>query len=204
VDIRNARTLGTLIGALIFIVPMALIWISIATHDYGNAEPGKGRESRRDRGARGAGIVRRAGPGRSGAEAAPREEETAGPRGADADTAPLGLSASRRPDGGIDVALRNQSGRKLRLVVPGGPGRAVTFVPAGGAGPAGGVPEARPAGPVFEPKLDAVIELLPGASYTCLIRGAGTDGPVRAVYDSRGEGLPEGAWSGRAVSDVIE
>jgi hypothetical protein len=122
------------------------------------------------------------------------QEDTPPPGG------PLRIGAQREGPGGVRVVMRNASGGKLRLVVPGGLGRVLRLVP---AGPVPFTLPGKPSEAVYDEKLDAVVELLPGDSYSRVLTGEIPGDRFRAVYDSRGAGLPEGAWSGRAVSGTV-
>lgn len=123
---------------------------------------------------------------------APREDAPSG-------GTPLRIDAHREGRGGVRVVMRNSSRKKLRIVVPRSLGRALRLVP---AGPPAALPD-EPAEVVYDKELDSVVELLPGDSYSRVLRGKVPRGRFRAVYDSRGAGVPEGVWPGRAVSRTV-
>jgi hypothetical protein len=185
-DARRARVLGSAIGIAVFVVPMGLVILSLWLHEPGadGEQTGVGRPASA---ARPAGRIR----------GVSRSSQPPGARGLTRD-APIAVGLRRVSTAEVEVTLRNVSGRRLRLVVPGGPGRVVRMVPRDAA-------PALPRWPVYDPDHDAVVELLPGASYTCVIRDKKEfpPGPFRAVYDSRGKGRPATAWSGRAESNVV-
>lgn len=104
----------------------------------------------------------------------------------------LAVSLSRVDAKYVRVTYANASSRKIEIVVPARLAGVVRIVEAGA--PAGG-----PRALSFHAERDARVELLPGGAYNQTYR-TNRRGPLEAIYDSRGSGLPPGTWRGLARS----
>jgi hypothetical protein len=192
---KRAKAIGVTLGAAIFVIPLGAMFYSIY---WGWEVPKEGSRSVVDR----AGYVQRP-PSADGDRIPERRRRPPRRRAAalpDPDTlatsGPVRVTVERMSTARVRVELGNGTEQKLRIVVPGDLGRALRLVPAGS--PANGEP-----GLAYDDARDAVVEVLPGDSYSRALKGVVPLGPFRAVYDTRGEGLPDGAWSGRAVSKAV-
>ncbi len=108
----------------------------------------------------------------------------------------LEIALSRPGAGFLRVSFANASSRKITIVVPGRPTDVLRIVKVG-------VPAGSPRRLSFRAERDALVELLPKGTYNQLYP-TNAAGPVEAIYDSRGSGLPARAWRGIARSGAPE
>lgn len=150
---QRMRLIGSILGFLIFVVPLALLYVSM----------------------------------KSELSSPPREEPPA--RKEQLQRGPLVLEIAGRRGSDVELRFKNVSAGPLKIAVPAGPSGLLTFLPRG----------AKKVGTSPQPVAGsyAVIELLPGDSYSRLYKDvANWNGPVAVYYDSRLPGLPADTWSG--------
>jgi hypothetical protein len=191
-SIRDFKTVGTVGGLLLFAVPLVALYLHLRS--WGSTIDPKdiklyGSRHRRVPDP----DAHRRPPARPPAPP-PRRRPRPAFR---AVSGPVAFEAKRKTATTAEFTLSNVSAKKIRVVIPGRLGGVVRVV--GRARK-----QSERTGPVYDDEVDVVVPLLPGGSQTWPLKSA-TALPrsrLKAVYDTRGEGLPEGAWSGRIEVDV--
>jgi hypothetical protein len=209
---RDLKTVGSVIGAVIFIGPLVAMYISTkswkAQLDEEDArkaaEARREMESRRMASARRrsrtplgtinadapksrGGTVRTDGAQSGGEPAEQRTPETA-----------LTIELKRTSRYSVEVVFHNASEDRIWLAVPDAPGGLLRVDQPG-------QPLGATTGVLFdEERDDYVVPLKAGASHAVAYKkyDGFPPGKIRATYDSQGDGLPEKAWRGRSESNI--
>jgi len=196
---QQLKNLGTVLGITVFAGPLVLLYISLSSWDADEAIKAKHEMDRRRRREAALEERRAAEAHRAAAKRASSGKRAEAETGA-AKEGPVALTLKRVSNYKIEVAFTNVSEKDLWLAVPDGPGGLVRVAPAGKE-PAAAIE------PLYDADRDDYVKkLLAGAEHHIkLKRQAGFPrGRIRAVYDSRGPGVPGKAWRGKVESPPVE
>jgi hypothetical protein len=197
---RELKNIGTAAGIVIFAGPLVLLYVSMSSWDADDAIKAKYEIDRKRRHSEAAERRRKAAEERARLAAEAKKKPPATVAEASKESGPVVVDLKRISRYKIEVVFTNVSEKTLVLAVPDVPGGLVRIVPRG-----------RSPAPAIEPVYEAgrddeMKELSAGATHRIeLKRPAGFPrGEIRAVYDSRDDSVPAGAWRGIVESAPVK